>query len=197
MRCTNCSIEVGREFIHAWSVNICPGCGKNIMLPEQMGSYLSLCELLKTIVPLELVDKVAVCIAANFELKQTFKVPVEAKPAYSIYTPPQSSCGSGGSYTQTSGPSEIEVKEAEQIMKETGIGFDVMDKNKSQAILQKMRDDALAGALDERYGDEVGNVEDVTGTTNPVVNAHAAEMFQKQANAQQTLLNGGKGFRRS
>lgn len=217
MKCSNCGVEIPKEFTYAIQNNKCPSCGKAIMKQEQMAGYLSLVELIKTIVPKTKAEKIATLVIANFELKQLFKA-TETKseePQYSInpgdissggagmtddttqYKAFVGSGGGGGAGSKATGLSDIEVAEAEAVMKETGIGFDTPDKHKAKALLQKMRDEALQGALDDRYGEDEAPISD-----NPIENAVANTIFQKQQDAQNKVLNGsadGKlgGFRRS
>ena len=211
MRCSNCGVEVGKEFVFAIKNNTCPACGKCIMKSDQMGAYLSLCELLKSLMQEAMVEKVATLIMANFELKQTFKIP----QSNITIDPGGMGQGGAGCYVDkvseqlmplgvtppVPSSSEPMVVQEEPVIAE-GIKLEVIDKKKSQALIQQLRDEALSGALGDRYGVEVGEEDEVLLAEDPRANAALIVREQKRANAQRLVADGigasGKnGFRRS
>lgn len=198
MKCLNCGVEVGKEFVFAIKNNTCPACGKCIMKADQMGSYLSLCELLKSLMQEPIVEKVATMIMANFELKQTFKVPEEIKS-------PKPVTVDITALTQAemlAPPAEETKTEEDEVIVEDGIRLEVIDKKKSQTVLQQMRDEALSGAIGDRYRIDVGGDDEVLLAEDPRANVVLVAREQKRANAQRLVADGvgatGKnGFRRS
>src|SRR5690242_8766379 len=73
MKCENCEVNVGQEFAFAIKNNQCPACGKSIMMPEKLASFLSLQNLLRSNFKELDVEKVASLVVANFNLSQIFK----------------------------------------------------------------------------------------------------------------------------
>lgn len=186
MKCNSCNIEISKEFIFALKANSCPACGKSIMKPEQVGAYFSLCELLRSFVQEANVEKVATSILANFELKQIFKVPD------ATVTQPSETMAITKSETMT-----VE----EPVIMEDGVKLEVIDKDKAranQSRLQQMRDEALNGALGDRYGVEMGE-EGIILAEDPVANSQLVQREQRRADARNAVLDGSGGknsFRR-
>ncbi|MFA5024038.1 MAG: hypothetical protein WC523_03740 [Patescibacteria group bacterium] len=192
MKCVNCGIEVSKEFMFALKANQCPGCGKAIMRSDQMGAYLSLCELLKSVLQDADVEKISALIVANFELKQSFKVPentVEAK----TQTPVSVSVSAPDVSTQL--PKNIPENKvvAESIMTEDGIRLEPRNDDNARAIMQKLRDEALKGAIDERYDIEVEDETNIVISDDPKTNAELLKQRQKFAEAQRKISQGGGG----
>ena len=159
------------------------------MKSEQMGAYLSLCELLRTIMQEPGVEKVSSLIMANFELKQIFKVPaamVTADATAVIDT------GDSSSITVEE-PSIDERAEAAIVMAETGIRPQAIDSKEAKSRLQRMRDDALRGALDDRYGVELGDEKNMVIAQDPKANEEILDRIQRQKEASQIIANGGAG----
>ena len=73
MNCDNCGSDISAEFIFAIKNNQCPACGKHIMAPERLASFVNLRELLANNFDNVDAERIASLVVANFELKQRFK----------------------------------------------------------------------------------------------------------------------------
>ena len=73
MKCNNCKVAIGQQFIFAIKMNQCPACGSQLMHTEKLASYISLQQLLKNNFSNLEVEKITSLIIANFEIKQLFK----------------------------------------------------------------------------------------------------------------------------
>lgn len=164
MECQNCKVMVDYKFEFAIRSNNCPACGKHIMTTEKLNIYASLKKILSTNVKDIDVDTVASLIISNFELKQVSKEELEN--------------------------GTIEVDEDREVVEEDpDAEFKVEQKKRAKDILQKMRDEALAGALDDHgYEFDVGGalIGDGAGM-HEIVNK------EKQINARDTVVSGSGG----
>jgi len=193
MNCSNCGVEISKEFIFAFSSNQCPACGKSIMNPDQSVAYLYLRELLKTALTEEDMEKISTLIMANFDLKK-ISIPGAFAPAYVAPTPDQDGPGTNTPSEPEKNMEPINVTEEvqESVITEDGVKLEVLDKKKTQDVLQRMRDEALAGAIDERYGVELED-EDVLLSEDPKANAELLKKRQKQIDARRTISSGSGG----
>jgi len=189
MKCSECGINIPKEFVHAIRSNKCPACSKNIMKAEQLVAYSGLKELLKPLMQEEDSEKVVSLILANFELKQMFKSPAATDVEKPI----------SQAIVKAEMPVETEEDIQEPVVDEEGIRLEVIPKNKSQAMLQQMRDNALKNALDERYGVDFGDDNEVLLAEDPKANAELLKQEYKRASAQKLVSEGvgGGTFRRS
>lgn len=166
MLCKNCNIEVAKTFVHAISNNICPACGKNIMDKNGFEIYAGL----KTILEdnkVDNVDEVMCAILMRFDvsLKDSSSKIVETK---TIDAP---------------GP-DIDSEPVPKINSE--------EVRRNKDILQKMRDEALQEALQEKYGDEV------SFTVDEEMSMHEVVSRGIQEEKRNVILSGtGGSFRRS
>lgn len=136
MRCQNCKIVIDAKFVYAIQKNSCPGCGKQIMDAKDLAVYGSLKSLLSSVCDEAQSDKIASLVTANFELKQTFKgVEPEKKEQEETMQVKEEN-----EEEDNDDPVALDKEDMKVQMKE------------SKKILQKMRDEALNGALQERYG---------------------------------------------
>lgn len=189
MKCGSCNIEISKEFKVAIAKNICPACGNAILPSGNLAAFVPLCDLLLSQLPAimdsratpsgdaEAAEKMATLIITNFN--------VSAKSA---------------SGSKPEKQSTIEVSEEDDgpsvAIDENGIKYEKFDKKKSQDLIQKMRDEALNGALEDR-GIEFSD-DEVLLTDDPISNAELLKQHQKQVQAQQAVQGGGGGgFRRS
>lgn len=173
MKCENCSVTIGAEFSHAINNNQCPACGKAIMQQARLASYLSLRTLLDNNIAQKGVDidRLASLIVANFDLKQLFK---EDKISSEV---------------------PVVVREEEVVEKEEDpdAEFKEAQMKKSKDILQKMREEALMGAVNDRYGFDDGGVliNDDDASMHEIVNKEV------QMQKHDMIVNGiGGAFRR-
>lgn len=178
MKCENCGVVVSSEFSHAIKNNQCPACGKGIMQQAKLASFLSLRTLLKNNIPEKGVDsyRIASLIVANFEIKQLFKEELKKSDE--------------GGIMDVSEDDEVEV--VEEVMEDPDAEFKTNQKKEAKAVLQKMRDDALGGALKDRYGladDGLLLTEEDAGM-HEIVNKH------KQETSLQNILMGGSPVHR-
>lgn len=139
MRCENCGVEVNSSFSFAIKNNQCPACGKHIMQQAKLASYISLRTLLENNVEGIDHESVASLIVANFDLKQLFKEELKKSDR-------------GGIMEVTEEKTEQEPPSQEE--EDPDAEYKARQKTEAKAILQKMRDEALSGALSERYGFE-------------------------------------------
>lgn len=174
MKCSKCSIEISKEFKYAFIKNVCPACNGKIIETNNMACFVPLCELLekyfteKTAVISEgISEDLAVLIMTSFN--------VLSKDAKIV------------SNTKTDGA--VVSGEHEVVIGEDGIRFESFDKDKSKILLQKMRDEALQGAVSERYG-EIEFSEEVLVSENPIANAEFLKQQQKLKHAQDVISSG-------
>ncbi len=188
MKCCMCGIEISSSFMYAIKNNVCPCCGKSIMPNDKLASFLSLKTLLEENFKSIDVEKVSTLIIANFELKQIFKEDLKDQKKEGI-----TNFASGVAKEDTS---QINVEEdAEAVIAEGGIKLEPYDKKKAKDTLQKLRDEALNGAIDDRYG--ISMEDEVIIAEDPKANAELLKQRQKQLDAQQAIDGGsGGGFRR-
>jgi hypothetical protein len=145
MKCESCGIQIDGKFSHAIKNNQCPACGKELMQKAKLASYLSLCALLQENCKNVDAEHVATLIVANFEIKQIFQNDLKS---------PRKECtievaeGEASAEEEDEGPDEV--------VTEDGIKLSKINKGDAQKMLQQMRDDALNGAMSERYGVENG-----------------------------------------
>lgn len=191
MKCENCSVDIGSEFIFAIKNNQCPACGGILMQQSKLSSYISLKTLLENNFKDIDVDKISALIVANFELRQLFKEELLNKQKkHSI----------------------VESKEQRKVEDDEGdVGMEVEEsydpdyehkeqqKKEAKAILQRMRDEALSGAQDDRYG--VGGDlldENMVLSDDPVTNAMLVKMEDKKRKSSDAINSGAAGaFRRN
>lgn len=175
MKCQNCSVNVGPEFVFALKTNKCPACGENIMEEEKLASFLNLQGLLRNNFQDLDVEKVASLIVANFELIQIVN---EGNK--------QTANNSNISITQ------IEVKEELTDDQKSDEEFKRQQIKESKALLQKMRDEALEGAVADQWG--LGNANAFVEESDVREMAH----FEKREQQTSNILTGNKGsFRRT
>lgn len=186
MKCGSCSIDIDEKFKFAITENRCPACGKSIMDSIQLASYISLLELFINNFGEEikaLPRDIARLVVANFELKQIFqqqKLP--------------SSENSGTIETESE---VIEGEDdSEPVFDDDGIRYEKIDKQKAKGMLQKMRDEALNEALNDRgdvdfSDDELLLLSDGSARQEQVLEA-------KRNNSRQKIQSGaGASFSRS
>lgn len=172
MKCENCNVTIMSEFIYAISINKCPACGQSIMQKAKLAAFLSLRELLDNhIVAKDVnINKLASLIMANFEIKQLFN-----DNEKQIIT--QSS-------DEDEDEQSINVEEDENSDSE----FKAQQLAEAKEILKKMRDEALSGAVKDRYGfGDEGSVLLDDGGTHEVVNK------ELQQHRQDIILSGSGG----
>lgn len=180
MKCENCDIGVGPEFAFAIKNNQCPACGKSLMMPEKLASYLSLQNLLRSNFQDLDAEKVASLVIANFELKQIFKEELPKPKAEGIIK------------------EELVVQPAANTeeVNEDDISSDAEFKKnqlaESKAILKRMRDEVLDEAIADQWG---------LGNANPFAAASDVRVFAEQEKRKQTqenIVTGARGvFKRS
>jgi hypothetical protein len=126
------------EFIYAISVNKCPACGKCIMQKAKLAAFLGLRELLDNYISVKDVniDKLASLIMANFEIKQLFNNNSESQ----VVEQPNDEENYG---------QDVNVEEESE---DTDYEFKTKQLAEAKEILKKMRDEALSGAVKDRYG---------------------------------------------
>ena len=172
MKCENCGVSIGAEFVFALKQNKCPACGENIMAGAKLASFLSLQTLLRNNFQDLDAEKAASLIVANFELTQIFKEAVA--PAVSIQNQP------------------IEVKEELTEDQKSDEEYKKQQIKESKALLQKMRDEALAEAEADQWG--LGNANAFVEEGDVREMAH----FQKREQQTENILSGNRGsFRRT
>ena len=178
MKCESCAVTISPAFSHAINNNQCPACGKQIMKQAKLASFLSLKTLLDHSIPEKGVDvdKIASLIVANFELKQIFKEDLQKSDEEGIMEVSED---------------DPEEKEEEKIL-DPDAEYKAKQKRDAKAILQKMRDEALDGALEERYGLGEGGLllPDEDAGIYETINKH------KQDNSLSAIRTGGGIFTR-
>lgn len=179
MKCENCNVMVGAEFSHAIKNNQCPACGKGIMQQAKLASFLSLRTLLDDIPEKGVdADKIASLIIANFEIKQLFKEELQKVDEEGIMDVDEDE--------------DEEVEVVEEVI-DPDADFKANQKKEAKVVLRKMRDDALGGALKERYGlaDDGLLLTDEDAGMHEVINKH------KQDNSLSVVMMGTAPVRRS
>ncbi len=188
MKCNNCNIIISNKFIFSIRNNQCPACGKSIMHPEQIASFISLKQLLSNNFGDLDAEIAANLIVANFELKQLFKEDSSNKPIASR------------EISDVEVSEDITDAESDEIHK-----VDQMAKAKEK--LKEMKQEAYEDALKDQYGmneDEV-NEDDVTGSSsffsedglNTIELADRMEKTQKQSDSKKGMMTGTGGFSRT
>ena len=177
MECQNCKIIVDRKFEFAIRSNNCPACGKYIMTPEKLATYANLKKLLSNNIKDIDTEAVASLIVANFELKQLFKEELQKSSEEGI----------------------IEVTENEEIIIEEDPDAEYKERQKkeSKKILSKMRDEALGGALKDRYN--IGDGENEILLEHDGTGMHEFVNKEKQIQSADLIasgLGGENSFRR-
>lgn len=143
MKCESCNVQIDERFTHAIQNNQCPACGKKLMQKAKLASYLSLCALLQDNFKDLDVDKISALIVSNFEIKQIFQNnPISVKKESSIEV------------VEEENDTEYEAA----ITLDDGIKLEKLPKSQTKKVLQQLRDNALNGAMEERYG--IGNGEE-------------------------------------
>jgi hypothetical protein len=184
MKCESCGMQISSEFAFAINNNQCPACGKQLMQAMKLASYVSLCELLKENIGYAESEnqKIANLIIANFELKQIFKEEIKNTQLKSVKE-----------------SAAIEVEEEQNVViDENGIRYETFDKEKSQDLLQKMRDEALESVLNDR--NDLDLINETALAEDPIANAQLIKQEQKRIAAQEAVIGGlgnsKGGFRR-
>lgn len=179
MRCESCNVVIKPEFTYAIKNNQCPACGQGIMQQAKLASYLSLRSLLESNVKDIDAETVASLIVANFELKQLFKEELQNHSEEGIIE-----------------VDEDEEEEEEVEEEDPDEEFKKQQKKDSKVILAKMRDEALGGALKDRYNiEDNGIVLEPDGT-----GMHEFVNKEKQMQSADTVasgLGGENSFSRS
>lgn len=185
MRCNNCDINIDSKFYFAIKNNNCPACGKYIMPPEKLASYINLQQLIKDNFSDVNSEKVATLIVANFELKQLFKESSGNKPIAS---------------RSLEDDEDVEVTEDELTDKESDELHKANQMATAKAKLKSLREQAYKGALQKQYGMEKDSDEsffDGDLDTNPIEFANRLESEQKLTTSQGEMFSGTGGFSRS
>ena len=174
MKCGNCKVKIGSEFTHAINNNQCPACGKSIMDKSKLTSFLSLRALLDGNIPDKDVDidKIASLIVANFDIKQIFKDTDTDTP-------------------DNEESDDVVVEEEEE--EDPDAEYKKRQLKKSKEVLKKMREEALSGALEERYG--MGGDSDIL-IPDGDVNMYEITSREKQESKRDAILSGGGAFSR-
>lgn len=170
MKCNNCKVKINATFGFAIAQNQCPACGKSIMNKEHLASYLALQTLLKDHIEINKVDKIVSMIVANFELKQIFN--------------------------DISGEDTEVIEEDVEIYEDADPDAESKKAQLKQGkeILKKLRDEALSGALKERYG--MGD-EGIILNDDGTLNTFEMERKQKLQDSREAITeNGESSFRR-
>lgn len=176
MKCDNCKVTIKPEFTYAIQNNQCPACGGSIMKQAKLASYLSLRTLLENNIVAKGVDTDALAslIVANFEIKQLFKEELQKDVEEGI----------------------IEVEEETKVIaskepdEDPDAEYKTRQKAEAKAILQKMRDEVLEGAVKDRYG--LGD-EDNLLLGDEEVNMYELVDKETKAQKQNVILSGGGG----
>jgi hypothetical protein len=178
MKCNSCGIEVSSDFSYAIKINKCPACGQDILSAKD-----SILNLLGHLFDNEGAVKIACLIMDNF----SFEI---------------SCVDNNTKLTVLERKMKNAVKEKENenegpVVTEDGIRLEKFDKNASKDILQKMRDEVLNNAVEDRYGIGMGDGGIVLA--DPQGRAEASIAI-KQEKARMAVLEGSGGkfaFRRS
>ena len=185
MKCNNCDINIDSKFYFAIKNNNCPACGKYIMPPEKLASYINLQQLIKDNFSDINSEKVATLIVANFELKQLFK----------------ESSGNSKIASRVSDDEEtIEVSEDEMTDSESDELHKANQMATAKAKLKSLREQAYKGALQKQYGMDENSEEsffDADNDINPIEFANRVESEQKLTTSQSEMFSGTGGFSRS
>lgn len=183
MKCGSCSIEISKEFKVAIAKNTCPACGNAILASGNLAAFIPLCELLVAHLGHQLgVDEHGEALAS--EIFKNFNVSLKSSSATQ-------------QDKHVNNTIEIAEDDGQTVaVDEDGIKYEKIDKKKAQDIIQKMRDEALSGALADN-GMELSD--ELLLTDDPVANAELMKQRQKQVQATNAVANGGSGggFRRS
>jgi len=180
MKCYNCKINVDGKFAHAIAQNICPACGKDIMSPEKIASYMSLQQLIAKSFP-DQAEKIANLVVANFEIKQLFREDIAE-----------------------------EISEVSEVVEERTPDQEADDAHKKNQIAEarkKIREQEYENALKSQYGmgdtDPDGVMEpdgffEVAGEeTNPIILASKLEQAQRQSDSYENMVSGAGSVKRS
>lgn len=173
MICENCSVIIRPEFTYAIMENKCPACGKLIMQKAKLAAFLDLRTLLEKNTKGVDIDKLSSLIVANFEIKQLSKEEVEKESEGGI----------------------IEVVE-DVAPKDPDAESKKQQRIEAKEILQKMRDEVLTGAVQERY--DLGNSDSLLLPDDVSTHEIVSEEIKRQK--QDVILSGVGGknsFRRS
>jgi len=172
MKCENCNTMINAKFSHAILNNECPACGKGIMQQAKLASFLSLRTLLDNNIVANGVDtdKLASLIVANFEIKQLFKEELQELSEKGI----------------------IDVSEDDEVTVDPDADFKESQKKEAKVVLQKLRDEVLSGAVEDRYG----LIEDGLLISENDAGMHEIVNKQKQENSLSNTLVGGSPVHR-
>ncbi len=176
MKCENCGVLINPDFGFAIKNNQCPACGKNIMSKEKAIAVSDLKSLLAENIKGIDIDPIVSLVVANFDIKLISKNGLQKPVA-------QDKIDDAGS------PPEKDDPDAE---------FKQKQKKEAQAILRKLRDEALNGALHDRYGfeeDGAGVSIDI-GVNDGESTFEVAERIKKEQK-RDAVLSGGGSFKRS
>lgn len=179
MKCENCEVNVGQEFAFAIKNNQCPACGKSIMMPEKLASFLSLQSLLRSNFKELDVERIASLVVANFNISQIFKEELpKAKTESIIKVEPEASP------SLTDEVSEDDVDSDEEFKKK--------QMAEGKAILQNMRDQVLNEAIADQWGLGNANAFTEAPSIREIVDT------EKKKQSQENIVSGNRGsFRRS
>lgn len=181
MKCQNCKIVIDSKFGFAIRSNKCPACGKYIMDPEKMFTYTRLKNLLHDNISEKEVDidKIVSLVIANFEIKQLFKEELKKPDEEGIIK-----VGEGN---------DVVIVEEEEEEEDPDAESKAIQKKQAKDVLQKMRDTALDGALQEKYGlgGEGLLLADEENNMHEVINRH------KQEESLNAVIMGTANVRRS
>jgi len=184
MRCEHCNIVIGAEFTHAIKNNQCPACGQPIMQKSKLAAFLSLRTLLDDQITAKGVDvdRLTSVIMANFDVRQIFE---KVKDAPSKVDADR-------------GIIESETEMVEEDDSDPDAEYKERQKEEAKAILKRMRDEVLEGAVKERYG--LGGEDSLILNDGEEVDPfeYAQKMEQEQKRDMILSGAGGKGsFSRS
>jgi hypothetical protein len=183
MQCESCRVCIKSEFIFAIQSNQCPACGKQIMQASKLASFLSLKSLLDDSLKDKNVDidKLAAIIIANFELKQIFKEEFQNLPKESIIN-------------NEIVINNVEEENVDPVFDSDGIKYEKPDQKKYKNILQKMRDEVLSEALDDR---DIDLTDDDMLLLSDENMRQEYMLRQKREEARQAMISGKSSVRRS
>ena len=178
MKCENCEVNVGPEFAFAIKNNQCPACGKSIMMPEKLASFLSLQNLLRSNFKELDAERVSTLVVANFELKQIFKEELPKAKNEGIIKVEALTTKNTSEVTEDDVLADEEYKKKQMA--------------ESKTILKSMRDEVLNEVIADQWG--LGNANAFTEA--PDIREIVDQEKKKQA--QENILTGSKGaFRRT
>lgn len=198
MRCANCNVEISKEFKFALSMNKCPACSKSIINAGNMSAFVNLCQSIEGF--LTNVDGYGLSadtfgattgtFGSDFAGQVAEKLATKIITSFNVNMP-----GEKGKNAKTADDLDTgDEGPSVAYDPETGIKLESFDKKKSQTALQKLRDEALQGAMSDQG---IALSDEVLISKDPVVNATFIEQRQKQLDAQDKIANGGGGgFRR-